>query len=194
MNVKYRKFIQASMCLMLLVGLAYGLWYLVGAFVVAIGAASPEVTAAIVGAMATILVGVLVVVVSQAYERKRSSEEAHRLKKIAIYQDFVEMVSRLLASENKNLSLKSPSQKELVHYLYKYKSDILLWGSPEVIKAQMKFETISNKENEDNKIIFNSVNAIYLAIRKDIGLSNSGLNNLELVKLYLDQKARAELS
>ena len=88
--------------------------------------------------------------------------------------------------------MKGKDEKELVQYLFKFKSDILLWGSPKVIKAQIEFENISGNGNTQKT--FRAVNSLYLAIREDIGLSNSGLNNLELVKLSLDNAARSEVS
>jgi hypothetical protein len=191
MKVKLGKFFQLILGVSLICGLSYGVWLLVTAFIASITAASPEVTAAIVGAMATILVGISAVLISQAYERRRAAEEAHRLKKVEIYQGFIDMISRMTGAKNEHLSLKEPDPKELIQYLFKYKSDILLWGSPKVIKAQIEFEDVS--ESADNQKMFRSVNSLYLAIREDIGLSNSGLKNLELVKLSLNNEARSEL-
>lgn len=62
-----------------------------------------------------------------------------------------------------------------------FKTEILLWGSPKVIKAQLEFEKISGAGGD----VFVAVNDLYKAIREDIGLSNAGLNDLELVKLFL---------
>lgn len=192
MNTKIQKMFQIILGLSLIGGFTYGVWTLVKAFVDAVTVASPEIVAAIIGAMATVLVGISAVLISQVHERRRSSEEAHRLKKVEIYQNFIDMVSRMIGASNENLDLKEPDTKELAHYAFKFKADILLWGSPTVIKAQIEFENAS--ESGDTKILFKSVNALYLAIREDIGLSNSGLNNLELVKLYLNVDARKELN
>lgn len=192
MKSKLLKFLQMVFGFTLIGGFAYAGWLLVVAFVESITAASPEVTAAIVGAMATILVGISAVLISQAYERKRAAEEAHRLKKVEIYQGFLDMIFRMMGSKNEHLSLIEPDQKELIQYLFKFKSDILLWGSPKVIKAQIEFEAVSG--SGDHKKMFRSVNSLYRAIREDIGLSNSGLNNLELVKLSLNDEARSGLN
>lgn len=191
MSAKFQKTLRILLGLLLAGGIAYGIWFLGGAFVAAITAASPEVTAAIVGAMATVLVGISAVLTSQAHERKRAAEEAHRLKKVEIYQGFIAMASRVIGGSNKNIAVKEPNLKELASYFLKFKSDILLWGSPKVIKAQIEFENVSDAG--DPKKLFCSMNSLYLAIREDIGLSNSGLNNLELVKLYLNREARAEV-
>ena len=192
METKIFKYASIILGFVIIGCLVYGSWLLLNAFTNAIEAASAEVTAAIIGAMATILVGIAAVLLSQAHERKRAADEAHRLKKVEIYQGFIDMISRLMGASNENLQMKGPDEKELVQYLFKFKSDILLWGSPKVIKAQIEFENISGNGNTQKT--FRAVNSLYLAIREDIGLSNSGLNNLELVKLSLDNAARSEVS
>lgn len=188
MSRKLLKLFGFFVGLPLLAAIGYGAWQLMIAFVSAITAASSEVTAAIVGSMATILVGIGVVLLGQAHEKKRSREEAHRLKKIEIYQGFIDMISRMIGATNENLDIKGPEMPELTAYLFKYKSELLLWGSPRVIKSQINFESESSSGN--TKKLFRAVNEMYLAIREDIGLSNSGLSDLELVKLYLDKNAR----
>lgn len=191
MNAKVQKTLQIVLGLTVIAGFGYGIWLLARAFVDAISAASPEVSAAIVGAMATILVGVSAVLISQVHERKRAAEEAHRLRKVEIYQGFIDMVSRMIGASNENLSVTEPDPQELIHYLFRFKADILLWGSPKVIIAHIDFENVSG--GGDTKKTFSAVNSLYLAIREDIGLSNHGLKNLELVKLYLNGEARREL-
>ncbi|AFP30989.1 hypothetical protein [Marinobacter sp. BSs20148] len=185
------KTVQILIGLSTLVLFGYGSWLLIQEFWSAISAATPETTAAIIGAMATILVGISAVLISQAHERKRAAEEAHRLKKVEVYQGFIDIISRMMGASNEHLALKAPDQKELLLFAFKFKSDLLLWGSPKVIKAQIQFETVSG--SGDTKKLFRAVNALYSAIREDIGLSNSGLNNLELVKLSLKPEAREEI-
>ncbi|BFN28775.1 hypothetical protein PSCT_02195 [Pseudomonas sp. SCT] len=191
MKSKIFKFLQFLIGICAIGAIVYGLWLLIKEFLSALAAASPEITAAIIGAMATILVGISALLISQAHERKRAADEAHRLKKIEIYQGFVDIISRMMGASNKNLSLKEVDPQELVCFAFKFKSDILLWGSPKVIKAQIYFETVSG--SGDTKNLFRAVNSLYLAIREDIGLSNSGLTSLELVKLSLNPEARKEI-
>jgi hypothetical protein len=191
MKTSIQKSLQTTLGLALIFISAYGIWWLVRTFIDAISAASPEVSAAIVGAMATILGGVLAILLSQAHERKRAAEDAHRLRKVEIYQGFIDMITKLIGASNENLSIQEPDPQELIEYLFKLKADILLWGSPKVIKAQINFEAVAGSGNTGK--IFHSVNSLYLAIREDVGLSNFGLNNLELVKLYLNDDARKQL-
>jgi Co/Zn/Cd efflux system component len=191
MKLRIREWIGFVLGVILIVIAFFVFWVSAKSFVEAIAAARSEVAAAIVGAMATVLVGVSAVLLSQAHERRRSREEAHRLRKVEIYQEFISMVTRMIGATNQNLAIKEIDQAELVKYLFRYKSDILLWGSPRVIKAQIGFESDAGKG--DLGLLFRAVSELYLAIREDIGLSNSGLNSLELVKLFLNEEARKKL-
>lgn len=191
MNTKIQKVFQIILGFSFIGGFIYGAWLLINAFFDAVKLASPEVVAAIIGAMATVFVGVSAVLISQAHERKRASDEAHRLKKVEIYQGLIDIFSKMIGSSNKVLKLEKPDMEEVARYLFKFKSDILLWGSPKVIKAEIEFEKFT--DNTDPTKILKSANDLYLAIREDIGLSNSGLNDLELVKLYLNDEARKSL-
>jgi len=97
----------------------------------------------------------------------------------------------MIGAANQNLAIKEIEPGELASYLFRFKSEILLWGSPRVIRAQIKFESVAGKV--DIKLLFNAVNELYMAIREDVGLSNFGLNSLELMKLYLNEEARSQL-
>jgi len=167
---------------LLLVALClYTSYELIILFIKKLSVLNHNISAAIIGAMATIIGGIVVVTISQSQARKRAIEESHRSKKVEIYKKFLETVSKMMAGENKNISIKAPTEKELIKYMVGFKSDLILWGSPRVIKAQLDFESASVK----NKSVIQAVNNLYLAIREDIGLSNRGLTNYELIKMYL---------
>ncbi len=168
-------------------GLVLGTVALLRQFAAAISASGPEVSAAVIGAMATVFVGLAAVLMSQRHERKQTADEAHRLRKVEIYGRFIETIASIIGASNENLDIQAPSGKELVTYLFKFKSDILLWGSPEVIKAQIAFE-----EAPAGAPKIQAVNRLYLAIREDLGLSNFGLDRRELVKLHVNDRAELD--
>ena len=146
---------------------------------------SPELLVAIISALGTITVGIVVVLITQYYNRKLASEDAHRLKKVEIYKNLIDIFAKMLASQNKNLSIEEPTQEELLDFAFRFKSEVLLWGSPRVIKAYLVFEVI---QSVPSSAILKAANSLYLAIRSDIGLSNFGLNNHELVKIFLTDR------
>lgn len=178
-NIKV--FIQTIASLFILMASSFFLWKIGAFFVKSLIATDPRFSASIIGAMATTIVGISATIITQTQIKSREVEEAYRTKKVEIYEGFLNTIASVLMGVNNDVSLKAPSQQELVDYLVKFKTDILLWGSPEVIKCQLSFE-LAAKEKKD---VFIAVDNLYKAIRKDLGLSNQGLNNYELIKMYL---------
>ena len=172
---------QAILGLFLIAGILYALWVAVYFFITSLTSADPKISAAIIGAMTTIFVGIAAVIITQRQIKLREIEEAHREKKVEIYHKFLGTVTSLIAGQNDQVTIEAPTEQELIDYLVEFKTEILLWGSPKVIKAQLEFERISGSGGD----VLTAVNNLYKAIREDIGLSNAGLNDLELIKIFL---------
>lgn len=159
----------------------YFIWIVSTRFVLFLESANPSVSAAVVGAASTVLVGIGGVLYTQAKIKEREIEEAHRARKIEIYHGFLEMIARIIVKDNRNVSLEAPSEQELIDFLVNFKTNLILWGSPKVIDAQLNFEEVSRQSGN----ILLAVDELYKAIREDIGLSNRGLTKSQLVKMYL---------
>jgi hypothetical protein len=181
MNVNLKKFFQITLGLVLLGIFGISSWKLLIFFMNTLRAINPTVAAAIVGAMATILVSLTAAIITQRQIKQREIEDAHRPKKAEIYEEYLDMVVSTIQNVNTKTKTKKISEQDLINYFVKYKTQLLLWGSPEVINAQLHFEQVTKKGGD----IFTAVDKIYRAIRSDIGLSNSQLNNLQLIKLFL---------
>ncbi|WP_226683976.1 hypothetical protein [Shewanella indica] len=165
----------------LIFGAGYLLWLVAARLLTFLESANPSVSAAIVGAMATVLVGVGGALYTQSQIKKREIEEAHRARKVEIYKEFLDIAARMMAEGNENVSVKPPSQQELVDFLVGFKTNVVLWGSPKVINAQLNFQKVSSEGGH----VLKAVDQLYKAIREDIGLSNRGLERHQLVKMYL---------
>ncbi|CAC9438370.1 hypothetical protein BSPLISOX_534 [uncultured Gammaproteobacteria bacterium] len=163
------------------VGMLYILWPAVSFFITSLTSADPTISAAIIGAMATIFVSIIAVIITQRKIKLRGVEEAHREKKVEIYQKFLGITTSLIVGKNEQVTIEEPTDQELIDYLVRFKTEILLWGSPKVIKSQLEFQRIFGSGGD----VLMAVNNLYKAIREDIGLSNAGLNNLELIEIFL---------
>lgn len=159
------------------------IWIFIREFYALVKVSNPSIAAAIIGAMATALVGIGGVLLTQSRTNQRQIQEAHRPRKVEIYEGFLEMTSRMMTSHNEHVSNRAPTEKELADFFVIYKTDIILWGSPKVIDAQLAFEQASSQ----GKNVLFAANALFLAIREDLGLSNSGLNSHQLIKMYLKE-------
>lgn len=168
---------------------AWTIWLLFEYFVVFLEKANPSVSAAIIGGMTTVMAGIIVAVLTQRQIKNRELDEAHREKKVEIYHRFLEVIAQTILKKNPNVSIKVLSDKELINYIVSFKTDLILWGSPKVINALLKFEH-SSKNREDSVLLV--VDELYRAIREDIGLSNHGLKQNQLIKIFLTDPEEAD--
>ncbi|RUQ37969.1 MAG: hypothetical protein EKK71_01905 [Candidatus Competibacteraceae bacterium] len=91
---------------------------------------------------------------------------------------------RIISGNNKNIPIKPLKEGELILQMTKFRTEIILWSSPSVINAFRNFESIA-EENTGIKMLLPAVDRLYREMRKDIGLSNKGLPQNQLVKIYL---------
>lgn len=171
--------------LVLLAAIGYVLFEAVEASFSFLQLVNPTVGAAIVAAVATVMVGLY----TQYVLKKRQMDDAHREKKIQIYEEFMKMAADQLAQGNENLKQKKIPQEKVIEFIFRFKTDLILRGSSQVIKAMAKFESVSSEGGD----VLGAVDEIYRAMRKDVGLSNFGLKHGELVGVYLKSEDRAKL-
>jgi len=130
-------------------------------------------------AFVTAITGTLI---TQYYIKVREQKNALRDKKIEIYNKFIDLSTRMIINDDAETDIKKPDNNEMTTILIKFQSEIILWASPGVINAFLNFRLISAK-NPDNTFI--ALSKLYQEFRKDIGLSNNGLSNNELIKIQL---------
>lgn len=159
----------------------YLFWVILSRFVWFLEKANPSVAAGTIGAMATLLIGFWSNLYVQRQIKLREIDEAHRVRKIEIYQRFMKTMLSQMTANNPNIDIEQISEQELANYLAQFQNDLVLWGSPRVIKSFLSFKAISSSGGNALK----GVDEVYLAIREDIGLNNQGLNSSELIKIYL---------
>lgn len=140
----------------------------------------PSIATAVIGASTTFLVSIGVALYTQTQIKKREIEEAHRSHKVEIYKDLLHRLGELIF--NQRSSDESEISEDLVQFINKHKTDVILWGSPKVVKAHLYFQEVSGTGTAN---VLLAVDELYKAIREDIGLSNKGLNKQELIKMYL---------
>lgn len=136
----------------------------------------------------TLTVGLGAVLVSQSKIKKRELAEAHREKKIELYNRFNDKIFELFAGINPKVTGKEPSEQDLIDFMMNFKKDLMFRASPKVIKTVIKFENYSNNPKKE-KSILRIVDDIYRAMRADIGQSNWGLGNLEMIQIFLKDKS-----
>ncbi|HQA24632.1 MAG TPA: hypothetical protein PK893_00515 [Candidatus Competibacteraceae bacterium] len=181
---KIKESLSVIFIIMLLFILIWFCWKLIFIFIEALTVADSKITIPVIGGIITIIVGLIANLYTQKQIKLREIDEAHRSKKVEIYSNFLEIVRRIISGNNKNIPIKPLKEGELILQMTKFRTEIILWSSPSVINAFRNFESIA-EENTGIKMLLPAVDRLYREMRKDIGLSNKGLPQNQLVKIYL---------
>jgi hypothetical protein len=181
-----KKILNFLFAIVVLFIIGYGVYFLSTIFIAKLLIINPNVSAAIIGAMATTIAAVAAVLISNGNAKLREIEETHRPKKVEIYFELLQLFENAIAASNENLNVKVILQQKLLNSIVKLKTNLILWGGPKVIKSLKSFEQAS-KNGED---VVLAVDNLLRAIRDDIGLSNKGLSEYEIVEMYLNEKVK----
>ncbi len=159
----------------------FGIW-LLSIFWSAIYGADKSIQAAVIAAM----VGVFTVAFTYWKERSRSIKEAHRDKKIEVYAEFYDMMFDLL-QKSKNGDIRDLERDEdFQKTWFSISRGVLFYGSPKVVRAFSQFKGGST----DKLNVIKLVGRLLLSMREDIGLSNSGLDELNIHQIYVTDDIR----
>lgn len=159
----------------------------VAAFIWAIkSGASAKNAPAIVAASAVIAAAIFSALITQQQIREREISESHRLQKIEVYGVFSDLYLATLktakvAGDKKKLAA---AQDDIVEQMFQYSKRAMLWASPEVLLAYSSYREYGQNKGSGAELLLR-VDDVLQAMRKDLGLSNSGLERGALVKMYL---------
>ena len=187
----FGKFLAAVIAVALVAVIAFISWhFFIIARTVYDGAKElkPEIYVPLAVTILTATLGLTATLYTQYTSRKREVEAAHRERKIEIYLQFLNILEKLLTSNNPDLDGEPIDSKTLAMELIKIRTKSVLWASPGVIKA---LSQIGSPQEESNSPIrtFRVLDELQREMRKDIGLSNASLGQDFFIKLYLKNEA-----
>lgn len=180
-----KKAFQIILGITITLGALFVLWYISKELINYLKNTDSKLVASIITASATILVGIGAVIISQNKMNKRKIEETHRESKIELYNRFNDFLFKLLSGVNNETTGKKVQEQEMIDFMVRFKRDLIFRASPEVIKAMLKYEISST---DDSLNVLSSMNDLLLAMRKDIGLPTSSLDEFELIQIFLKDK------
>ncbi|KYC88636.1 hypothetical protein MXL46_20295 [Heyndrickxia sporothermodurans] len=178
----FKNLAQIITGLLIIVGLFFGVWFIIREIWHVFSGLQKEVAAAIVAAIATVLVSIFSIILSKFYERKLLIEKEMREKKIPVYDEFIDFIMNLL-SNHENIS-----ESEMKEFFVKFTQKILIWGSDEVIKQWSRYRKIALRNLEEDqsvKLMF-ELEQLLLAIRKDTGHKSSKIKRGELLGIFIN--------
>jgi hypothetical protein len=142
---------------------------------------NPSLAAGLLTASSTILVATLTVALGRYLERKKEIEAHYREKKSAIYDSFLLEFFKVFHSASDNPSAENP---ELVAFLREWQRQVILWGGSTVLTVFLKWWEHLKKGKVDAMTLF-LMEDFFLAVRRDLGLSNRGLQRGSFIRLML---------
>lgn len=137
----------------------------------------------------TAIFGLTATLYTQRRTRLREIESAHRDRKLEIYFEFLKFIEIAMISSKPELGGKPLDKNELARKLVEFRTKAVLWGSLGVLKSVAK---LTSGKPSGTLEVFDTLEKIQREMRKDIGLSNFGLEKGFFAKLPLSDPSELE--
>ncbi len=157
------------------------LWDLLKAVIEGAKTLAPEIYVPLVVTLTTAALGLAATLFTQSQSRKREIDAAHRDKKIEVYFGFLKNVEAMLLSANSELGGSELDGTEFAKKHVELRTMAVLWGSTGVLKALKDFA----HNGGSGHAAMLALESLQREMRKDIGLSNFGLEKYFFTKLIL---------
>ena len=150
----------------------------------------------VAAAAITALIGFFGLLYVQCNSKAKEISDSHRPAKIEVYETFFDIVERFMTAEAAEEESLDPERKdvpqELKDQFTKLSRGMIVWASPQVIKAWSEFREKAS-ESKTPKDTLLAVDKVLQAIRADLGNSNFGLSQGAVVKLYLSNPGEVDV-
>lgn len=177
-----RSILAFVVALIFVIGIGCALWAACAAALSWITAQDSQIAAAIIAFAGTVIVGIGAVVIGQQRSKSREIAESHRPKKIELYNNFILTMIDILRKHKGTGGEGLENDKDIEDFFYKFTAEVVLWGSPGVLRHYATFRNLGQEENPNVVLIMDD---IMQAMRKDLGLSNWGLARGDLMKMFI---------
>ncbi|MBL4750232.1 MAG: hypothetical protein JKX71_06570 [Amylibacter sp.] len=151
----------------------------------------PEIYVPLVFTIMTAVIGLAAALITQARIRKRAIEEAHRDKKVALYLGILKYIQTLMLSQKEGFEHLITEENDQVEKMAQFKTELNLWASPQALQAFHAFTHPDSSKNGPMAIL-KLIDPFYKEMRKDIGLSNRGLDDLFFARSMLSDPSEIE--
>ena len=148
-------------------GIGYGFYVAVAGLWELFLSLDKQLSIGLLTAFTTVFVSTLTDMLGRYFERKREIESHFRASKIQMYDEFLSEFFKLFGDEEYN-------DGDLVPFLREWQRKMIVWGGAPVMSAYIKWNKNLKKNEPDAASVF-LMDEFFRAMRKDIGLTNSGL-------------------
>ena len=166
------------MGLAIVVALIWGIYWIISSIWDALVSVDTKLAVGIVAAVTTVIGATLTVTIGKYFERKQAVEADFRERKVEIYDEFLGEFFKLFESQN------NMDDSRLVSFLKEWNRKVVVWGGSEVLRSHIKWMS-HLKSSEPNAESMFLMGDFVLAVRKDLGLSNKGIDRKTFASLIL---------
>ena len=182
MKLFIKKSASILLALAVLGALIWGIYWIISSIWDALVSVDTKLAVGIVAAFTTVLGATLTVTIGKYFERKQAVEADFRERKVEIYDEFLGEFFKLFESQN-NLD-----DSRLVSFFQEWNRKVTVWGGSEVLRSYIKwmghFLQHSQRSEPKAESMF-LMGDFVLAVRKDLGLSNKGIDRKTFASLIL---------
>ncbi len=177
-----KSFIKKSASILLLFAIfgafIWGIYWSVSSIWDTLVSVDTKLAVGIVAAVTTVIGATLTVTIGKYFERKQAVEADFRERKVEIYDEFLGEFFKLFESQN------NMDDSRLVSFLKEWNRKVVVWGGSEVLRSYIKWmgHLKSSEPNAESMFLMGD---FVLAVRKDLGLSNKGIDRKTFASLIL---------
>lgn len=176
--------------LLFVVSAAFGVYLIAQAIWEGFSTLEGGVASAVVAAAGAVLLAIINIVAQRYVERRREIEVRQRDKKIDLYQQFTKFwFEFLLSPENRRARAEGTHDVTAsVPEMNNLTQQIILWGSDGVLKrySDLRRHITNPEHNQDHVKTMLLFEKVLSALRKDLGHSNQGLKERDILALFIN--------
>ncbi len=157
-------------------------------------AAPTDVGSAVVGAGSLVFVAVIANIWAKLFERRQQIQQEQRTKKAEIYDGLLSFWFGFYLRDDKDESTeeagtaekatgRSATDEEVNNYLTEFTHQIVTWGSEPVLKEYAAF---TDKIKGGGALL--EFENLLFAIRKDLGHKNKGLQQGDIMRVFINSE------
>jgi hypothetical protein len=176
--------------MVLVFALAGGLYLFVAKLIGILSSVQSDLTKTLVAAAVTALIAVFTLVYGKAWEQRQNIRQALREKKVPVYEEMIRIFFHVLMGDKAG---KEPmTEQQLTAAFVALTEKLVIWGSSDVLKAWGAFRTNSSKDDAGKGLLL--MEAIFRAVRTDLGHNTNALSSREMLQLWINDLDDAKLT
>lgn len=181
MDTKPQYGLVVSLIIVALLGV--GLYFFISAILDKLNALNSDLGKAIIAGAVTVAAAIVTLVVGKVWEQKVKIQQEIREKKIPVYEKQIETFFAVMFAEK--ITGQATSQEDIQKAFLIFTEKLIIWGSPDVIRAWSSFRLHDVKNSKPTEHLL-KLEMFIRAIRTDLGSSNATLPTGELMRLFVN--------